>query len=108
MQGIVDRIEEDIVVIEIEGTMYNVDIELLEDEISEGDTMYLGACTKGPTAEKSLRSQPFSDIKAKQRAYSLKQSYVSEILRRYVFGTEEDEHIIFIGEVIDVIEGEKR
>ena len=63
-------------------------------EISEGDTMYLAACTKGATAEKSLRSQPFSDIKAKQRAYSLKQSYVSEILRRYVFGTEEDEHII--------------
>jgi hypothetical protein len=39
MQGIVDRIEEDIVVIEIEGTMYNVDIELLEDEISEGDVV---------------------------------------------------------------------
>ena len=39
MQGIVDRIEEDIVVIEIEGTMSNVDIELLEDEISEGDVV---------------------------------------------------------------------
>ena len=39
MQGIVDRIEEDIVVIEIEGTMYNVDIELLGDEISEGDVV---------------------------------------------------------------------
>ena len=39
MQGIVDRIEDDIVVIEIEGTMYNVDIELLEDEISEGDVV---------------------------------------------------------------------
>ncbi len=63
-------------------------------EISEGDTMYLGACTKGATAEKSLRSQPFSDIKAKQRAYSLKQSYVSQILQKYVFGTGEDEHII--------------
>lgn len=39
MQGIVDRIEDDIVVIEIEDTMYNVDIELLEDEISEGDVV---------------------------------------------------------------------
>ena len=63
-------------------------------EIAEGDTMYLAACTKGATAEKSFRTQPFSDIKAKQRAYSLKQSYVSEILRRYVFGIEENEHII--------------
>lgn len=39
MQGIIDRIEDDIVVIEIEGTMYNVDIELVEDEISEGDVV---------------------------------------------------------------------
>lgn len=39
MQGIVDRIEDDIVVIEIEDTMYNVDIELVEDEISEGDVV---------------------------------------------------------------------
>ena len=39
MQGIVDRIEDDIVVIEAEGTMYNVDIELIEDEISEGDVV---------------------------------------------------------------------
>lgn len=39
MQGIVDRIEDDIVVIEAEGTMYNVDIELVEDEISEGDVV---------------------------------------------------------------------
>lgn len=29
-------------------------------EISEGDTFYLGACTKGSTAEKSLREQPFN------------------------------------------------
>lgn len=39
MQGIVDRIEDDIVVIEAEGTMYNVDTELIEDEISEGDVV---------------------------------------------------------------------
>lgn len=49
-------------------------------EISEGDTFYLGACTKGSTAEKSLRQQPFSKIKAKQRAYSLKQGYVNHII----------------------------
>lgn len=49
-------------------------------EISEGDTFYLGACTKGATALKSYRDQPFSEEKAKQRAYSLKQGYVNHII----------------------------
>ena len=48
-------------------------------ELSEGDTFYLGACTKGANA-KSTRKQPFSDIPAKQRAYSLKQGYVNHII----------------------------
>lgn len=51
-------------------------------EISEGDTFYLGACTKGSTAEKSLREQPFNIEKAKQRAYSLKQGYVNHIIAK--------------------------
>lgn len=62
-------------------------------EISEGDTMYLAACTKGANAS-SVRSQPFSDIPAKQRAYSLKSSYMTQILNRYIFGTEQCERII--------------
>jgi len=49
-------------------------------ELSEGDTFYLGACTKGSTAESSLREQPFNSLKAKQRAYSLKQGYVNHII----------------------------
>ena len=49
-------------------------------ELSEGDTFYLGACTKGPTASKSFRKQPFSNEKAKQRAYSLKQGYANHII----------------------------
>lgn len=49
-------------------------------ELSEGDTFYLGACTKGSTALKSLREQPFNTEKAKQRAYSLKQGYVNHII----------------------------
>ncbi len=48
-------------------------------ELSEGDTFYLGACTKGANAN-SIRKQPFNDIPAKQRAYSLKQGYVNHIL----------------------------
>jgi len=49
-------------------------------ELSEGDTFYLGACTKGSTALKSYRDQPFNNEKAKQRAYSLKQGYVNHII----------------------------
>ncbi|MBN2830028.1 MAG: DNA mismatch repair protein, partial [Candidatus Cloacimonetes bacterium] len=51
-------------------------------EISEGDTFYLGACTKGSTTVKSLRKQPFSSTLAKQRAYSLKQGYVNHIIAK--------------------------
>lgn len=49
-------------------------------EISEGDTMYLGACTKGSTAEKSKRRQPNSEIMAQQRAFSYKRQYVDYII----------------------------
>ncbi len=48
-------------------------------ELSEGDTFYLGACTKGATAN-STRKQPFNIIPAKQRAFSLKQGYVNHII----------------------------
>ncbi len=61
--------------------------------ITEGDTLYLAACTKGANAS-SVRQQPFSSIPAKQRAYSLKSSYMTRILNTYVFGTAEDEHVI--------------
>ena len=48
-------------------------------EISEGDTLYLGACTKGSTAENSMQNQPFSQIKAKKRAFCFKLSYINHI-----------------------------
>lgn len=48
-------------------------------ELSEGDTFYLGACTKGANAS-SVRRQPFSQVPAKQRAYSFKQGYVNHII----------------------------
>ena len=52
----------------------------LAHEISEGDTMYLGACTKGSTAQKSKRKQPNSEIMASQRAFCYKRSYVDYII----------------------------
>ena len=62
--------------------------------LTEGDTMYLAACTKGATAGSSYRQQPFNCRLAKQRAYSLKTTYMTRLLRKYVFGEDEDEHII--------------
>jgi DNA mismatch repair protein MutH len=50
-------------------------------ELSERDTLYLGACPKGASRE-STREQPFSDKLAMQRAFSLKQSYVNSIISR--------------------------
>ena len=49
------------------------------EELSEGLTNYLAACTKGAGHGKDMRIQPFSDKMAKQRALSLKQSYVNRI-----------------------------
>ena len=62
-------------------------------ELSEGDTLYLAACTKGTNAS-SVRQQPFSQIPAKQRAYSLKASYMTQILNKYIFGTAESPRIV--------------
>lgn len=55
----------------------------LAHELSEGDTNILGACTKGASSQ-SVRNQPFSDIPAKQRAYSLKQGYMTSLVRQYI------------------------
>ena len=48
-------------------------------ELSEGDTLYLGACTKG-NIDTRPKGQPNNIIKAKQRAFSLKQGYVNHII----------------------------
>ncbi len=48
-------------------------------EISEGDTLYLAACTKAASSA-TRRKQPFSVDPAKPRAFSLKASYVNSII----------------------------
>jgi len=58
-------------------------------ELSEGDTLYLGACTKGSKGG-NLREQPSSNVKAKQRAYSLKQGYVNHIIATLVDDKKEN------------------
>lgn len=62
-------------------------------ELSESLTTYLSACTKGKNA-KSLRSQPNSEILAKQRALSFKTGYMSSILNDYVLGDKKVNSII--------------
>lgn len=48
--------------------------------LSEGDTMYLGACRKGQKGD-SLMVQPNSEIGAPRRAFSLKMAYMRTILQ---------------------------
>ncbi|CAL2084922.1 MutH/Sau3AI family endonuclease [Tenacibaculum sp. 190524A05c] len=72
-------------------------------EISEGDTLYLGACTKGSTALKSRRTQPFSKEKAQQRAFSLKSKYLNFIIAKSLKGDYnltklDDEYLQFLNE----------
>ena len=70
-------------------TIHEYIIEGKAHEINEGLTDYLAACTKG-NSSKSVRKQPYSDIPAKQRAYSLKTGYMTSVLRDYVFGDKKD------------------
>lgn len=68
---------------------YNTIIEKISagkaHELSESDTMYLGACTKGSTAEKSQVSQFYApNIKAKRRAFCFKQPYMTYVLNNYI------------------------
>ncbi len=67
------------------------------DEISEGDTMYLGACTAGADSN-DLVSQPFSDKKARLRKFSLKTSYMTQIIRESV-APNELEHLFSLIEL---------
>ena len=56
-------------------------------ELSEGDTLYLGACTKGATAASSMSTQYYNpDVPAKRRAFAFKQSYMTYVLNNYYVG----------------------
>lgn len=61
--------------------------------LTEGDTLYLAACTKGKDSS-SMRRQPYSLEPAKQRAYSLKSSFMTRILRNYISGEIDSEKIV--------------
>lgn len=51
--------------------------------LSEGDTIYLGACRKGQKGDKP-QAQPCSDVRANKRAFSLKPAYMRYVLSHVV------------------------
>lgn len=62
--------------------------------LSEGDTYYLGACTKAARSS-IVRDQPQSRILAKPRAFSLKQQYLNVIIQKELLGRDADTESIF-------------
>lgn len=93
------------------------------DELSEGMTTYLGACTKGATEATMWVDQYYEYFntdtgeierrRAKRRAFSLKRSYMDYVLHAYVLGAPrigesivqgDDESIDFEGYVTALIE----
>lgn len=56
-------------------------------EISSSDTLYLEACTKGADSS-AMRSQPFSSLPAKPRAWALKASYMTTVSNKLLESME--------------------
>ena len=80
--------EVDLVIIRKDYLLITKKIEAgLAHTISEGDTIYLGACTKGANSQKSLRPQYYEHegkrVPAKTRAWCYKQTYMTYVLRNY-------------------------
>lgn len=60
-------------------------------QLSESDTMYLGACTKGSTAAKSTVPQYYNpSIPAMKRAFCFKNSYMTFVLQHYILGQKNE------------------
>lgn len=85
-------------------------------EISEADTMYLGACTKGANAS-SKREQPFNDILAMQRAFCFKTSYMTQLVRKYIGNYSDVEKVLkgtkdtfsqYVSEVVNKYKGKSQ
>ena len=85
-------------------------------ELSEADTMYLGACTKGANSN-SKREQPFSNMKAMQRAFCFKTSYMTQLVRKYIGNYSDVEKVLkgtkdtfnqYVSEVINKYKGKSQ
>ncbi len=62
--------------------------------LSEGDTYYLGACTKAANSQIS-RDQPMNRIPAKPRAFAFKQQYMNYLIQTKLLGKKTNTDSIF-------------
>ena len=86
--------QSDLIIIQQDWNYIRTKIEYgLAHELSEGDTMYLGAATKGAN-KFSKREQPNGSIRAKSRAYSLKITYVNRIIQQWLNPIEDNASLI--------------
>lgn len=72
-------------------------------ELSEGDTLYLGAAPKAATS-KDRRKQPYSNELAKPRAFAFKNSYMTYVLNNYIIPGKNTYEQIMKDEIIDSFE----
>lgn len=72
-------------------------------ELSEGDTYYLGAAPKASTS-KDRRKQPFSAEMAKPRAFAFKNSYMTYVLNNYIVPGKTTYEPIIKGVITDSFE----
>ncbi|WP_139325617.1 Sau3AI family type II restriction endonuclease [Paenibacillus sp. FSL R5-0490] len=75
------------------------------DQLSEGLTNYLGACTKSTTGA-DYTKQKYSDVPAKPRAYSFKAKFVNELINNHIIGQDHTEAVSSI--VKDISELKKK
>lgn len=62
--------------------------------LSEGDTYYLGACTKAANS-RVVRDQPMNRMPAKPRAFSFKQQYINYLIQTRLLGEKTNTDSIF-------------
>ena len=72
-------------------------------ELSEADTLYLGAAPKASTSA-DRRKQPFSDELAKPRAFAFKNSYMTYVLNTYILPGKQTYEPIMSDEISDSFE----
>ncbi len=72
-------------------------------ELSESDTLYLGAATKGATSS-DRRRQPFNTELAKPRAFAFKISYMTYVLNNYIVSGKRTYEAIIESDTVDSFE----
>lgn len=75
------------------------------EQLSEGLTNYLGACTKSATSD-NFTKQKNTNVPAKPRAYSFKAKFINKLINNHIIGHDHTEAINSI--VKDVRELEKK